>query len=422
MNMLSINLKKILKIKKIFFPFYKRKEISEIFDILEKNYPNKNRIALFVGGCVRKYLEKEEIDDIDIATVLTIDQLKECFKNTKARLIETGIEHGSVTVVNGNAKFEITTLRKDIETDGRHAKIEFTDDWAADSNRRDFTINAIYLDKRGKIFDPQLGQKDLKNKIIKFIGDPERRIQEDYLRILRFIRFSLQYNSEIEKSTIKAIKINLNGIKNLSKERIMMELQKILNLENFYKINNNKDLSEIFLLIFPEFKNLERIKKWKFVENEINQFKEGILAILTISKDSDHEYFCHKYKTSNEIKNNLDDIHKAFLSISDDKNLLKNSIKKNLYFFGKKAIKLAILINFLDSKKASFKDVKNILKKIDKETIPKFPLSGQYLINKGFKEGKNIGEALKKLEENWVTNNFKLDEEKVSLVVNKTIR
>lgn len=422
MNMLSINLKKILKIKKIFFPFYKRKEISEIFDILEKNYPNKNRIALFVGGCVRKYLEKEEIDDIDIATVLTIDQLKECFKNTKARLIETGIEHGSVTVVNGNAKFEITTLRKDIETDGRHAKIEFTDDWAADSNRRDFTINAIYLDKRGKIFDPQLGQKDLKNKIIKFIGDPERRIQEDYLRILRFIRFSLQYNSEIEKSTIKAIKINLNGIKNLSKERIMMELQKILNLENFYKINNNKDLSEIFLLIFPEFKNLERIKKWKFVENEINQFKEGILAILTISKDSDHEYFCHKYKTSNEIKNNLDDIHKAFLSISDDKNLLKNSIKKNLYFFGKKAIKLAILINFLDSKKASFKDVKDILKKIDKETIPKFPLSGQYLINKGFKEGKNIGEALKKLEENWVTNNFKLDEEKVSLVVNKTIR
>lgn len=422
MNMLSINLKKILKIKKIFFPFYKRKEISEIFDILEKNYPNKNRIALFVGGCVRKFLEKEEIDDIDIATVLTIDQLKECFKNTKARLIETGIEHGSVTVVNGNAKFEITTLRKDIETDGRHAKIEFTDDWAADSNRRDFTINAIYLDKRGKIFDPQLGQKDLKNKIIKFIGDPERRIQEDYLRILRFIRFSLQYNSEIEKSTIKAIKINLNGIKNLSKERIMMELQKILNLENFYKINNNKDLSEIFLLIFPEFKNLERIQKWKFVENEINQFKEGILAILTISKDSDHEYFCHKYKTSNEIKNNLDDIHKAFLSISDDKNLLKNSIKKNLYFFGKKAIKLAILINFLDSKKASFKDVKNILKKIDKETIPKFPLSGQYLINKGFKEGKNIGEALKKLEENWVTNNFKLDEEKVSLVVNKTIR
>ena len=420
--MLSINLKKILKIKKIFFPFYKRKEISEIFDILEKNYPNKNRIALFVGGCVRKFLEKEEIDDIDIATVLTIDQLKECFKNTKARLIETGIEHGSVTVVNGNAKFEITTLRKDIETDGRHAKIEFTDDWAADSNRRDFTINAIYLDKRGKIFDPQLGQKDLKNKIIKFIGDPERRIQEDYLRILRFIRFSLQYNSEIEKSTIKAIKINLNGIKNLSKERIMMELQKILNLENFYKINNNKDLSEIFLLIFPEFKNLERIQKWKFVENEINQFKEGILAILTISKDSDHEYFCHKYKTSNEIKNNLDDIHKAFLSISDDKNLLKNSIKKNLYFFGKKAIKLAILINFLDSKKASFKDVKNILKKIDKETIPKFPLSGQYLINKGFKEGKNIGEALKKLEENWVTNNFKLDEEKVSLVVNKTIR
>ena len=115
-------------------------------------------------------------------------------------------------------KLELTTLRKDIKTDGRHAEVEFTDDWEQDSERRDFTINAIYLDINGKIFDPQLGVKDLMNHTIKFIGDPQKRIEEDYLRIIRFIRFSLEYESKIEQTTIEAIKMNLDGIRKISKE------------------------------------------------------------------------------------------------------------------------------------------------------------------------------------------------------------
>ena len=321
--MLSINFKYILKIQKLFFPFYKKKQIKEIFNVLEKNYPKKKTIALFVGGCVRKYLEKENIDDIDIATILTTDQLKECFKDTKMQLIETGVDHGSITIINGDYKFEITTLRKDVKTDGRHAEIELTDDWLEDSNRRDFSINAIYMDRYGKIFDPHLGRKDLKNKIIKFIGDPDKRINEDYLRILRFIRFSLQYNSLDDQTATKAIKVNLNGVKNLSKERILMELFKIFKLENFENIVSKKDLMEIFSLIFPEFENINRLKKWNLIKNEAKQSNEIILAILLISTNNNYEYFCHKYRTSNEIKNNLNNIHEAFLIFKKDKNFFK---------------------------------------------------------------------------------------------------
>ena len=310
--MLSINFKNILKTHKLLFPFYKKKEIKEIFNILEKNYPTKKNIAMFVGGCVRKYLEKENIDDIDIATILTTEQLKECFKDTKIKLIETGIDHGSVTIINGDYKFEITTLRKDVRTDGRHAEIELIDDWTEDSNRRDFSINAIYMDRYGKIFDPHSGREDLKNKIIKFIGDPDKRINEDYLRILRYIRFSLQYNSADDQSTIKIIKVNLNGIKNLSKERLLMELFKIFKLENFETLVSKKDLKEIFSLIFPEFENISRLKKWTLIKNEAKKSNEIILSILLTSTSDNYEYFCHKYKTSNEIKDNLNNIHEAF--------------------------------------------------------------------------------------------------------------
>lgn len=418
-NMLSINFKNILKTHKLLFPFYKKKEIKEIFNILEKNYPTKKNIAMFVGGCVRKYLEKENIDDIDIATILTIEQLKECFKDTKIKLIETGIDHGSVTIINGDYKFEITTLRKDVRTDGRHAEIELIDDWTEDSNRRDFSINAIYMDRYGKIFDPHSGREDLKNKIIKFIGDPDKRINEDYLRILRYIRFSVQYDSTNDQSTTKIIKVNLNGIKNLSKERLLMELFKIFKLENFETLVNKKDLKEIFSLIFPEFEKISRLKKWTLIKNEAKKSNEIILSILLTSTSDNYEYFCHKYKTSNEIKDNLDNIHEAFLSFKKDENFFRKNLKKNIYLFGKKVLKNLSIISFLDNSKSSVKEIKNALKKIDQIVLPKLPFDGQYLINRGFSEGKKIGRVLKELEKSWIENDFRLNDDSVKTILNK---
>ena len=213
---------------------------------MEQGKESDKEVAMFVGGCVRNYLQSNKINDIDIATILTPLQIKNKLNSSKFRVIDTGIDHGTVTVEINNKKFELTTLRQDLKTDGRHAEIKTIDDWQEDSKRRDFTMNAIYLTKKGKIFDPQLGVNDLKNNIVKFIGDPQTRIKEDFLRIIRFIRFSIQYNSKIENSTIQAIKLNLNGIKKLSKERILIELFKILKLKNFSSIEQNKELLKIF--------------------------------------------------------------------------------------------------------------------------------------------------------------------------------
>ena len=126
MKILNYKINFLNKIKNKLFPFYKKKEVKELFNILEKNQEKK--VAMFVGGCVRNYLNNEEVDDIDIATVFTPEEIKKMFENTKIKVFETGIEHGSITLINGKSKFEITTLRKDISTDGRHAEILFTDD------------------------------------------------------------------------------------------------------------------------------------------------------------------------------------------------------------------------------------------------------------------------------------------------------
>ena len=230
--MLNISFNFINKIKRNLFPFYKDKELKFVFNKIQEGSSADRVTARFVGGCVRKYLSNDKIDDIDIATTLSVGEIKEKFKNTKFNVVETGVKHGTVTLVTDKFNLEITTLRKDVETDGRHAEVEYIDDWQLDSERRDFTINAIYLDINGKIFDPQMGTVDLKNNNVKFIGDPQKRIEEDYLRIIRFLRFKIMYDSKVELSTINAIKQNLDGIKKISKERILIELYKILDLKN----------------------------------------------------------------------------------------------------------------------------------------------------------------------------------------------
>jgi tRNA nucleotidyltransferase/poly(A) polymerase len=195
--MFDIGISFVKKIKRNLFPFYKNKELKFVFNKLQEGFTGDTIVARFVGGCVRKYLSNDEIDDIDIATILSSSEIKEKFKNTKFKIVDTGLRHGTITLVSDELKLEITTLRKDVETDGRHAEVEYIDNWQLDSERRDFTINAIYLDINGKIFDPQAGTIDLKNNNVKFIGDPQKRIEEDYLRIIRFIRFKIMYDKKI---------------------------------------------------------------------------------------------------------------------------------------------------------------------------------------------------------------------------------
>ena len=250
--MLNLGFNFIQTIKRNLFPFYKEKKLKFVFKTLQEGFAKDVIVARFVGGCVRKHLTNDTIDDIDIATILSSEDIKERFSNTDFKVIDTGIKHGTVTLISGQLKLELTTLRKDIRTDGRHAEVEYINDWQLDSERRDFTINAIYLDIHGKIFDPQMGTVDLKNNNVKFIGDPQKRIEEDFLRIIRFVRFKIMYNGKVEPNTNQAVKHNLNGIKKISKERILTELFKILDLKNFIDLNDHEYLREIFSLIFQQ--------------------------------------------------------------------------------------------------------------------------------------------------------------------------
>ena len=405
-----------LLLNKFFFPFYKDKEIKILFYNLEKNESFEKEVAMFVGGCVRNFLQSKKIVDIDIATIFTPLEIKKKLKNTNFKVIDTGIDHGSVTVILNDKKFELTTLRKDIKTDGRHAEVKLINDWEEDSKRRDFTINAIYLNKRGKIFDPQQGVNDLKNGVVKFIGDPQTRIEEDFLRIIRFVRFSIQYNSLIEQSTVNAIKLNLNGIKKISKERVLLEILKILKLPNFFKINKNKQIKEIFSIIFPEFINLNRLKNFETIKGCIKSSELLFLSILLIDLKSNYEYFCHKYKISNKIKEELSLLGANFKIFNKDKEFFKKKLKSNLYYLGANNMKILYSLNLLNKKKFSKKEIE-LFKFIDNLSIPQFPYDGKTLIKKGFMEGKKIGKILDEAEKFWIQNDFNISSDEFEKIV-----
>ncbi len=406
-------------IKKYLFPFYKNKKIKEIF--VHLNSKNKNNVML-VGGCVRNYLNNEQIGDIDLATTLTPGEVIKKLANSNFKVLKTGIDHGTLTLQQDKEIFEITTLREDVSTDGRHAKVSFTDSWEKDSNRRDFTINAIYLDQNGKIFDPHNGRKDLKDKRIKFIGNPQERIEEDYLRIIRFLRFSIQYkNFEKDKDTIKIIKKNIPGILKLSKERIFSEIVKITKLKNLSEVVSNNEFKEIFEIIFPEFKYLNRLNTFENRKLKKNIMLEYnlVLALLLIDQSDNHNYFVHKYKTSNFLKEYLNFLHKYFYEAKKNKNFFAKDLKKNVFFHNKeKIISLAKFYYTMVNPK-NLKKIDDLIKEIKNLRVPEFPLTGEYLINKGFKSGRKIGEILKKVEKVWIENDFDLKKEDLNNLIKK---
>jgi len=182
----------------------------------------------FVGSAVRNSLCGERIDDFDIATTHTPDRVTALLTRGGHKVYPTGLKHGTVSAHVGGFFYEITTLREDTKTDGRHAEVRFTQDWEVDAGRRDFTINALYLNAKGELTDFHEGVKDLKAGVVRFIGDPQVRIQEDYLRILRFFRFQARYGAGVfhEKSYQACLALK-EGLQRLSHERVCKELSKI---------------------------------------------------------------------------------------------------------------------------------------------------------------------------------------------------
>ena len=386
-------------------------EVKLIFSSL--NQSEKEDEVKFVGGCVRKSLSGEKIDDIDLATSLSTEEVKERLIKKNIKVIDTGISHGTVTALINEKKFEITTLRKDVSTDGRHANVQFTTNWNEDSLRRDLTINAIYADVYGRFFDPLNGIDDLKIGKVKFIGNAHERIQEDYLRILRYFRFFAQYSKfKHDSDIIKSIKQNINGINKISNERIFDELKKILLLKNIYILFLNDQSKEILLNIFPQFKYYKRLKKFDSFEGKLkNKYdKYLVLALLIIDESKEYEYFCHKFKISNQIMKKFKNISKNYQNLRSKKFFSETNIKKLVYLTSKEEVVDLLLFSLLINDKMKNSEIEELIKFVNNFKIPKFPISGNYLKKYGYESGPKLGEKLKSLENKWIENDFILDE------------
>ena len=419
----------IKKIKSLFSGFQKdniiRLSVKNLDDLKYFNtakqificFQNQNYKLKLVGGCVRKLITEEKIDDMDIAINIEPEKIKKVLVEQKIKFVETGVAHGTITVLINDFKFEITSLRKDLSTDGRHAKVEFTSNWEQDAQRRDFTINAIYSDISGEVYDPLNGIEDLKNGIIKFIGDPNQRIQEDYLRILRYLRFYTQYNKNKfhDEITIKAIKRNLDGLAKISRERILGELFKMMKLNNFSKLFEDEFCRFIILSILPQLRNYNRIKILNKISYKIKKQIDKILllSILIVDETDNCNFFLYKYQLSNEDKKRILFIKNSFKNYSKQYLYSKKNLLKLTYLSDKSSvIELLIFLIFVNPEKIS--NIENLIDYIKEKTIPEFPINAKFLKEEfNFLEGKQLGDALKKLEKQWIDKGFKIDKENI---------
>ena len=384
------------------------KENKKLISIL--NPTNLETHTQFVGGCVRKAIERKLTTDIDLATVYKPEQVKKILLKNNYKVLDLAIKYGSITTFSKNYKYEITSLRKDIKPDGRHTKIQWTNNWLEDSLRRDFTINAIYCDKFGKIFDPVSGIKDLKNKKINFIGSPDLRIKEDYLRILRFIRFSLEYNSNIKDHNImRIINKNLRFLKFISQERLFIELKKILELKSLFTINNKNYFKKIISQVY-KIKFFERLNRVRILNKKLGlKFNYlQLLSILLVGYDKKYIHFSKEFRLSNKDKDYLNFIYEQF-KLLKNKAYSYQTIRHQIYFY-KKDLTLDFLnFIFCVNKEINLKTLIKYRLFIKKFKVPRFPISGDFLIKKGFKQGKKLGKKLEFLKNSWIKNNFKLN-------------
>jgi len=392
---------------------------NKIFDAINLYSPESE--IRYVGGCIRKIINKEKVDDIDFATNLEPKQVCEALKKNDISYFESGIDHGTITALDDEFKFEITSLRKDIFTDGRHAKVEFSKDWKEDASRRDFTINSIYSDKDGNLFDPHNGKKDLENGKVNFIGFTDKRIKEDFLRILRYVRFFLNYSKQPhDPEVVKKLKMNIQGISKLSKERLLDELKKIAKIETLQKLSKDKISLEIILLIFPELKNIKIFSKLN--ESNKNFLKRNdfifLISLMIVDETDNVDYFLYKFNISTKNKKRIKNIDNFYKEKISSKTFNQNNMNKYFYYYGREATLDILNFKLVKLNKVD-KSLTELVKYYENKEALIMPVKADFLMKKyEIPEGKLIGEKLKRIEEEWVKNNFKISDQEVDSIVN----
>ena len=393
--------------------------VHKIFSVIN-NYSSDSEIR-YVGGCIRKIIIGEKVDDIDLATNVEPKTICEILKKNNIVYYESGIDHGTVTALIDNFKFEITSLREDILTDGRHAKVKFSKSWKNDASRRDFTINSIYSDMDGNIFDPYEGKRDLENGFINFIGDADKRLKEDYLRILRYFRFFLNYsNQEHNPEILKIIRLNMGGISKLSKERLLDELKKLIKFNTLVRLSKDKLSLSIILIIFPELKNISFFSRLDSTKKKIIKESDFIflLSFMIVDNSDNTDYFLFKYNISKKNKKRIKLIDNFYKEKIDSKTFTKQNLNKIFYYHGKKGVLDILNYRILKTKKIDH-SLNELLNHYENSITPKMPINADMLMKKyEIPEGKRLGEKLKAIEEEWVENNFEILDRQVDNIIN----
>ncbi len=380
--------------KKIQIPL---KEIKTI----EKCIKLKSGKVYIVGGAVRDLiLNNNNNYKADLVVDLEMFDLLLCLKKYGLKYIPLGIKFGSIVVVVNNIKIDVTIMRHDVGSDGRWAEIEFTKNIMLDSERRDFSFNSIYCDTKGYIYDPNKGVSDLMDGCVRFIGDINKRVKEDFLRIIRFYRFSIFYAKNFNSKIIKTLVGYHQNLKTLSFERKLDEIKKILNYKKLHqKIKKKSIINEIKILFEESF-------DMKFDFENFDKFCELEYRLDCIDFERRFKYLM---RNSEDKSNFVSKINKKFkkrlLSKIVKFDLDEESLRKMLYKNNKFCVEDNVLIQSVE-KRISYGELVKTKLFIKNYKKKKFPLGGQDLVKIGFKRGKEIGKVLKSTESWWIKNNF----------------
>lgn len=360
--------------------------------------------ARFVGGCVRNALTGHDVSDIDIATILRPEAAAAALKAAGVAVHPTGIDHGTLTAVANHAPFEVTTLRRDVSTDGRRATVAFTTNWLEDSARRDFRLNAIYADADGTLFDPQGGVADALAGRIVFIGRAEDRIAEDYLRILRFFRFFAFYGgTEPDKAGFAACAAMTDGIAHLSAERVWKEMKKLLAAPDPRPALAAMAGSGVLAAVLGQEGELEVLNRLI----DLDPASDALLRFAALTGGVAAP-MARRMKMSNA--------ERAQFSAALDPNLAgdvasnwrtRAGIEKLVYRHGNQAVadQIALMAARAETPPDGWGGA---LAHARTFKAPVFPVTGADLLSAGMAHGPEVGETLKRLEDAWVESRFRL--------------
>ena len=364
--------------------------------------------ARFVGGAVRNALLGEPVVDVDIATPLIPDEVISRLRTAGLGVVPTGIEHGTVTAVSNGKPYEVTTLRRDVETFGRHATVAFTTDWAQDAARRDFTINALYADESGALFDYFGGLADIVERRVRFVGDARTRIREDYLRILRLFRFHAWYGKgEIDADALSAALAEKAGLKLLSGERVQKELLRLLEARDPIAALGAMNAVGIPAQILPAAPNLKRLGSLLLIElkNDLGPDRELRLAALLPDNPQVARTFAGELKLSNALRDRLVQAAEADSSVTSG--LSEAETRQRIYRLGVACFRDQLLLRWAESDDlADHPGWRAKLALAQNWRPPKFPLDGNDVMALGIEEGPEIGSLLRDVENWWVEQDF----------------